>query len=65
MGYFQIRLLAHIYEGVLFLGVDLPDFKCRWTRSFPWDGMPYITRLPGKKITAVHRHFKSGLHRPK
>ena len=36
-GPLHVRLLAHIYEGVLFLGVDLPDLKCRWTRSFPWD----------------------------
>ena len=65
MGYFQIRLLAHIYEGVLFLGVDLPDFKLPMDPIFSMGWMPYITRLPGKKFTAVHRHFKSGLHRPK
>ena len=28
---------SYIRSG-LFLGVDLPDLKCRWTQSFPWDG---------------------------
>ena len=48
MGYFQIRLLAHIYEGVLFLGVDLPDLRCRWTQSF--NGMDALyNQAPRKK----------------
>ena len=64
MGYFHIRLLAHIYEGVLFLGVDLPDFKCILTQSFPWDGCNIKTGSQ-KKSMGMSMHFKSGLDRRK
>ena len=56
MGYFQIRLLAHIYEGVLVLGVDLPDLKGRWTQSF--HGMDALyNQAPRKKINSCPSAF--------
>ena len=51
MGYFQIHLLAHIYEGVLFLGVDLPDLNADGPNLF--HGMDALyNQAPRKKINS-------------
>ena len=51
MGYFQIRLLAHIYEGVLFLGETSPILSADGPDLF--HGMDALyNQAPRKKINS-------------